>query len=504
VALAAPRPAAQAGGAPAPERLSPGVSACATCHSGAGGRRANLFVTQYQSDRFVRLDESATWLGEDTHSNAFKALDGPLGRRMAKVLDYDVTRAPQCLACHAVDVTPAAAPAGKRFFVNQGVNCTGCHGLAEAWQVRHYQESPDGKSIPWRASTPAEKGKAGLADLRNPVAKARLCASCHVGSPERGRVLTHAMYAAGHPALPPFELATFLEGQPRHWGYPTELPYFKTVPAGKTWELYRFHPADREAYHARQLAAGAVAGLVAEARLLRANAAALVKAGGSGLDYARFDCYACHHELLAPSDRQERGYSDGPPGRPTLRWGPGALAEVVARHAAGIEAGGLKSRAGGFEARWAALRKAATAKPYGSPKRVLASADELVAWGEGFLKVLQECPEPLYPREESGRLLRSLAAAATAGRTAADPEAAISLTWAYVTLCRGTNGPLPGDRLRALARAVPLTVRAGPYSRRENGKAVPLAPRYEGRMRAVARFEAEAFLGPFRALAPER
>src|SRR5262249_3593025 len=151
--------------------------------------------------------------------------------QMVRRLGYDVTAAPQCMSCHAVDLTPGSPTDKKQFFVKQGVNCNGCHGLSEAWQVRHYKEAAKGDRIPWRTATPREKAKSGMADLRNPAVKAQLCASCHVGNPEQGKMLTHAMYAAGHPALPPFELATYLEAQPRHWGRPRELPYFKTVQA---------------------------------------------------------------------------------------------------------------------------------------------------------------------------------------------------------------------------------------------------------------------------------
>jgi hypothetical protein len=487
-----------------PKSISPGVSACATCHSGLGGRRTNLFVTQYRSNEFIRLDESSTWLGQDTHSNAFKVLSGPLGQRMAKSLKLDVARSPQCLTCHAVDLTPTAPLVEKLFFVNQGVNCAGCHGLQEIWQVRHYQETPEGKSIPWRTLAPEQKAKAGMNDLRNPVVKAKLCVSCHVGDPERARVLTHAMFVAGHPALPPFEMATFIEGEPRHWGYPAELPYFRKVPADKTWALYRFHPADKEVLAARQVAAGAIAGLVAEARQLQANARQALAAGGGGLDFARLDCFACHHELLQPSDRQERTVPEGAPGRPNLRWAPVALAGVVARHAAGIEAGGLGSRVAGFQEKWLALGRSVTARPYGSPKRVLEASGEMIAWGEAVLEVLGSNPEPIYSVPEANRLRQMLGAEASGERTSADPEGALCVTWAYTTLSRGVRAPLAEERLKALGQVIPLTVRERPYFRMENGSMVPVTPRYPERMKAIGEFEAGAFLDPFRALLPAR
>ena len=180
------------------------------------------------------------------------------------------------------------------------------------------------------------------------------------------------MYAAGHPPLPPFELAAFMESEPKHWGYPTDarLAFFKDFAAKnpkKTWPLFRFHPENEEAYLARHLATGAIAALDSELRLIAADAAAAADPkSDAGIDYARFDCYACHHDLKYPSDRQARGY-EGPPGRPPLKAWVGVLPEVVAKHAEGLENAQLKAMAGGFAAKWAAVRKAALAKPYGNP-----------------------------------------------------------------------------------------------------------------------------------------
>jgi hypothetical protein len=177
---------------------------------------------------------------------------------------------------------------------------------------------------------------------------------------------------------------------------------------------------------------------------------------------------------------------------------------VVARHAAGIEAGGLGSRAAGFEGKWLALGKAVTARPYGSPKRVLESSAEMIAWGEAVLEVLGKSPEPLYPGREAHRLRQMIGTEASGERTAADPEGALCLTWAYTTLSRGIRAPLAEERLKALGQVVPLTVRERPYFRVENGNRVPVTPRYGERMKAIGEFEAGAFLEPFRALLAER
>ncbi|MBN9118126.1 MAG: hypothetical protein J0I06_03005 [Planctomycetes bacterium] len=487
---------------PLPKDISPGISACATCHSGADQRSVNLFVTLHKSHEFIKFDESHTWRGQDVHAIAHLALSGPLGKQMGEDLGYDVAKAPQCLTCHALDLTPTAPLAEKQFFATQGVNCTGCHGTKETWQVRHYKEAADGSGIAWRAMTPAEKAEAGLADLRNPAVRAKKCVSCHIGNPDEGKVVTHEMFSAGHPPLPPFELVTFQESEPRHWGYPSELPYFKNVPANKTWPLYRFHPADRESYHARQMAAGAVAALRAEAQKLLAEAREAQKPDADGMDYAAFDCYACHHELRSKSDRQSRTTRDGRGGRPTVRKAAGALAGVFAGNAAGIEVGGLKARAAGFDEKWAELRAAVVSKTFGRPQRIATAAADVIRWCDGFLNVLEECPQPIYTKEQTDRLLPALAAATE--RTTADPDGALCLSWAYLSLRKSARGSHDQERLREFARAVPPSVRVAPFAVMEKEKWVPIAPRYGDRMDWVADFETHRFRAAFKSAVGSR
>jgi len=301
--------------------ISAGIQACELCHIGSTKGQAAKFLKVYQSDEFVLLNESETWVESDIHSQAMKCLTGPLGKQMSANLKYNVAEAPQCLACHSVDKTPLKPLAEKKYkdfaTADGGVNCTVCHGLSERWQSDHYK-TPDqeGQPLPWRSKPPEYKWERGMADLRNPVIKAKLCASCHIGNASEGKVVTHEMYAAGHPPLPPFELASYMEGEPKHWAYPTDprLKFFATMPAAERWPLFHFHPEKDESYLSRHYAVGAIAALRAEAELLLVDAEAAAKTG-DGMDFARFDCYACHHDLKYPSERQKRGY-DGPPGRP--------------------------------------------------------------------------------------------------------------------------------------------------------------------------------------------
>ena len=58
-----------------------------------------------------------------------------------------------------------------------------------------------------------------MTDLWDSDKRTEVCSSCHIGDavPEKHRFVTHDMYAAGHPPLPPFETAAFCNMFPRHW-----------------------------------------------------------------------------------------------------------------------------------------------------------------------------------------------------------------------------------------------------------------------------------------------
>lgn len=409
------------------------VAACSSCHSAEPGdakaAQAHPFGKRYQSHQFVLLSEGKTWEKSDPHSQAFKALETDRGKKMGGRLGYDVTKAPQCLTCHAVDklagetLHPDALKeeAGKRFATAEGVACVGCHGVRKEWQTKHYEEpnTSPGK-IPWREWDPEAKRGHGMRDLRDPAVKAKLCTSCHVGSAELGRVVTHDMYAAGHPPLPPFELATYLTAQPRHWEQPTKLPYFKAF-KGDTWKQYHYHADENTA--AREFAAGAVAAVRAEADMLAADARK-----GEGIDFARFDCLACHHDLKTPSDRQARGYAGAAPGRPPLRASVAVVAGVVVDHAKGLEA--FKG-VGEFAPKWDALRTAATRQPFGDDT-VEGKAAAVRDWCDRFLSEQSRYDRPVYTKQQADNLRDAIAARVKGG--VADPEAALVLAWGYTTI----------------------------------------------------------------------
>lgn len=422
------------------------VAACASCHNAepadAKSAQTHPFGKRYQSHQFILLSEGKTWEQSDPHSRAFEALKTDRGKKMGERLGYDVTQASHCLTCHAVDkyagetLHPDAVKeeAVKRFATAEGVACVGCHGVRKEWQSEHYAEPPASPGvIPWKGWPVAEKVKHGLRDLRDPAVKARLCTSCHVGSAELGRVVTHDMYAAGHPPLPPFELATYLTAQPRHWEHPTKLDYFKTF-KGDPWKQFHFHSDEVSA--AREFAAGAVAAVRAEADMLAADARK-----GEGIDFARFDCLACHHDLKTPSDRQARGYAGAPPGRPPLRASVAVVAGVAVDHAKTLEA--FKG-VGEFTPNWDALRAAATRQPFGDDT-VADKAGAVRDWCDGFLAEQSRYDKPVYTRREADELRKRIEKAVNEG--IADPEAALVLAWGYTAI--GETPPPAEMELRA-------------------------------------------------------
>ena len=199
---------------------------CVNCHE-QKTPADNAFARNYRSHEFVFLSEGLTWTNSDPHSKAYAVIvpdpkTNPVAAKMQDLLakgdsNYKVTEDVRCLTCHATDLNPSSKEARKTDeFIreeNLGVSCNACHGVTAKWQTEHIDESvivkskmtdDAGKEIEfshfkWRTETPAYKQAAGMRNLRDPNVKADLCASCHVGNPDENKVVTHEIYAAGHP-----------------------------------------------------------------------------------------------------------------------------------------------------------------------------------------------------------------------------------------------------------------------------------------------------------------
>ena len=391
---------------------------CIQCHSGPGSPGYQAYQKERRTE-FILLAEYPIWHDHDLHALAYQHVTpdpkggtdgtGNLAWTMQVVLKphrpegYAVNTAAECLTCHAVDRRPGPLAAGKaepdRFFTDAGVSCEACHGLVtDEWIGKHIQKS-------WRDRTPAEKWGARQVDLREPYTRAMKCASCHVGNKAEGKFVTHEMYAAGHPPLPPFELITFAADAPRHYFTARENKALAELPAETA--LKNFHYRKDECSEARAFAVGTVAGFEATMQLLADDAAATAKTGEL-LDFAHFDCYACHHDLTVPSWRQKRGYR-GAPGRPTMRpWAAETLQAVLthAEGASGVNTEKVTKAATDLRSGLVALNKGFDARPFGVPDEVARQAAGLV----GPCRAVKDELAPLvYDPAQTEALYRVLA-----------------------------------------------------------------------------------------------
>jgi hypothetical protein len=165
-----------------------GVATCASsvCHGAA----------QPFKESNVWQNEFARWQEYDPHANkALQSLQSAEGQVIARRLGLgDATQAKVCLDCHT-DNAPKEKR-GERFQTSDGVGCEACHGGAELWLTSHA-----GKDV-----LHADNLANGLYPTSDPVKRAELCLSCHMGTPDR--MITHRIMGAGHPRLS-FELDTF-------------------------------------------------------------------------------------------------------------------------------------------------------------------------------------------------------------------------------------------------------------------------------------------------------
>jgi Cytochrome c554 and c-prime len=380
-----PRGVAQEPKATASEPLS--ALHCIGCHSGPDSQAHRAYAAEGRTD-FVRLDEYSTWHDRDLHAEAYEHITpkggpdgtGNLAWTMQNTLKphrpdgYSVHSAAECLTCHAVDRHPGPAASGKvegRFHTTNGVSCEACHGLVSSeWIGQHIQTS-------WRDKAPGEKSKIGQVDLRDSYTRAMKCASCHVGNKAEGKFVTHEMYAAGHPPLPPFEVVTYSTDAPRHYFAQRDNKALSAMPAETAWKSFHFRKD--ECPEARAFAVGTVAGFEATMHLLADDAK--VTKPSELLDFAHFDCYACHHDLKVPSWRQKRGYR-GMPGRPTMRpWATETLQAVLkhAEAADGVDTEKLTRTAASLRTGLVALNKGYDMKPFGQPDEIAKQAAALAA-----------------------------------------------------------------------------------------------------------------------------
>lgn len=423
---AASQPApAQAPGAPAaPAKKSyyP-ASACRQCHSFGNPDPSAVEVCLRK--------EYPKWEKEDKHSDAYKVLLSERGKQMGKLLGWStpVEKDKSCLSCHGpgnLDNSTQPQGAVSQDADKDGVSCAACHGRDQGWVREHGTVSTNLEA--WRKLPWAERKKYGMINVWDPAEKAQLCTSCHVGDLKEGRVVTHEMYAAGHPPLPSIEIASFSNQMLPHW-----VP-FNDKPA-KNRELilkYKDTLAMDDPPASSLVAQSSVECLIASLRLLADAAERDSQQGGPdrGLsDFAYFDCYACHHDLKTPSWRKDAQLPQ--PGRPRMRAWPIVLPRIALDDAA------QSAEREKLEAGWKNLSAAFGARPFGKSREIADAARRLA----GDLERLARTPAPKEDETRSRALLLRLSS--PEGGYTLDYDSARQIGWAFEAIYRDTKGHDP-------------------------------------------------------------
>jgi hypothetical protein len=376
-----------------------------------------------------RCDEYTRWAEKDKHAGAARVLSGPLGRQMAARLGYDVAAAEACLRCHGAVVKDPEARDKNFSAADEGVGCCVCHGAYKDWYEPHGSYLQAEK---WRKLTRAEKERRyGMADVWDPARRTALCASCHIGDVDGGKFITHEMYEAGHPRLPGFEAAAFCDAMPRHWRLAREKP-----------AAVRALSADEggECEQTRLALVGAAVSLRESMRLLARQAAACQKADdpdGRALDYASFDCSACHHDLRARGRGREA--AGGAAVSALASW-PAALIGPALRHAYGD---GAPREAEAFRRQRDDLAAGLRARPDGDPARIGPAAEALARWADGLAAAVGR---RTLDRADGQRALDGLLRLAEDGSP--DYDSARQIAWAVAVVYReqGQLGRKTADR----------------------------------------------------------
>jgi hypothetical protein len=234
-----------------------GVATCATsvCH----GKQSE----QTGKDADVGLNEYKIWLEQDRHSQAYRTLDGPRSRAIAANLGLPSAKTKMCLDCHADNVPPSQQ--GPKFQISDGVQCEGCHGGSEKWLETHSQ----------RSVTHATNVANGMNATEQPLRRAQLCLSCHLGTADQ--YTTHRIMGAGHPRLA-FELDVYSYNQPPHYR-PRNDNYIKrkgVIPETNLWITGQLESSQR---------------------YLSLLQSGLFATGGLTPELALYDCFGCHHPI---------------------------------------------------------------------------------------------------------------------------------------------------------------------------------------------------------------
>jgi len=303
-----------------------GVKECAACHSAPSPIYNALGVT-----RFVRLVEAKEWLERDKHAYAYQLVRQDLSsdeleneKRESNMLSINITSKlnwksgdgqfeKKCLTCHVgMNAKEPSTNVDSKFNIQFGVQCESCHGPGSEYTKREHHQQ-----VSWRAKTSEEKAELGLWNLSSASTAAKVCLSCHLGNIDEGRFVSHDMYAAGHPVLPPFDLQVFLIAMPPHWRTLQEKPSFENQA-----EYNRVHfdiPGNSDEIQSAirisydKTRRSMLGGLVANDLGIELIHQGIAKPDTWG-DYSIYNCMGCHQKLKKNSTQVQP--KSRTPGRP--------------------------------------------------------------------------------------------------------------------------------------------------------------------------------------------
>jgi hypothetical protein len=415
-----------------------GIDSCVPCHDRPIGARKILNTANRE---FCGLNEASIFV-EDKHGQAYELLKGKLGLQMEKILansksepddkpDYKVTTDKQCLACHA---NYRRKENFEQPLFEFGVTCESCHGPSSVWETHHKKPS-------WRKLSAEEKEqKYGMIDVRNPMRRARQCFSCHIGNVQEGKVVTHEMYAAGHPPLPSIEIETFSQQMPTHWRSLNEKGRFKHL--ADYLEANYPGQGEKPLSDLPRTKSVIIGGTMALRETVNLFASQAVDDDSQAWpELAVFDCSACHHDLASPSWRQTRGYGKSLPGRPQMFAWPEALVKLGIRQRAGMDDAAFKQDCEVYESKMEELRRVLDRRPFGDPKaiqKVAMGDDGLIAWLDQLASDVFQSP---VGKEEASRTLQTLVSLPL--ESYPDFHSARQLVWAIRTVQTEISVDLP-------------------------------------------------------------
>jgi hypothetical protein len=406
-----------------------GVDECLRCHLGKlteSKETPPLFKGFTSSaDQWIRFDEIEIWSTQDKHSQAFSVLLGKQSEKMGRLLGVqEIHRDKRCLACHSSYPlqemqTDAAGLVNQKLTLDRkvtlGVSCEGCHGSAggdDGWYQPHLKPE-------WRTQSAELKEKEyGYYRIHSPVARAELCASCHIGNVKQGRIITHEMYAAGHPPLGAFEIESYLDQMPPHWTrFESKDENLRDEYIKQTG--LKFDPD--ELHRTKSLLLGAVVSFRESMKLTADLADNTVNAPiekPHWPELSQFACFACHHDLKVNGWRQNRSLAVTP-GRPVLHEWPSALLHV----AVGQSRGKLED----FQKHHAAVTNEFSERPFGTQSEFNDPLREFISLMD---KVAEDLAETKLDSAAGLQILTQLVERGSTSKRTLDYDAARQIAWA--------------------------------------------------------------------------